>query len=504
MTPTPEFEIPMETLDAETLAMTVADISSGQSSVDVAVTLLKMHHEIVVTQSGSAYAIRKSGPRVALPLDSRSQELVDPLVRDMHVYKKRGTSDTIDLAMSICRADADRLDVPDLPIRAHESSDALFIDIGDETGDVIEVTATGWQILSDSPVLFARNELTAPLPRPEPGGDITRVFEMVNVADADRDLFIGCLVTAFNVSTPRPILLFRGGQGSGKTQNAKVFVSLTDSSRSPIRSLTTKIRDWESMLPKSSVLAVDNVSRISQEMSDAMCRASTGGSAVVRALYTDSRATVSTAMVMQIITTIALDTIPDDLMDRSVLFAVPNIAGSERVTSAALMSKQDALRAEIFGAMLDLLVEVRRVRGSLVVAELPRMADFALTLAAVDEVRGTDSLERYRATSKDLVVDVVADHPLLQAILASGRQFEGTVSAILDDARGVASSHGVPIEGRFRGLPTLSAKEVGRDLVKIAPSLVKLGWFVELLGRNNADHANRWRICPPGVSPSVE
>lgn len=504
MTPTPESQIPMATLDSETLALTVADVATKQSPVEVAVTLLKMHHEILVTRSGNAYAIKKSGPRVALPLDSKSKELVDPLARDMHRYKKRGTSDTIDLAMSICRADAEHLDVLDLPVRAHEASEALYIDIGDNTGDVIEVTSSGWRILSDSPVLFARTELTEPLPRPEPDGDVTRVFEMVNVADADRDLFIGCLVAAFNVSTPRPILLFRGGQGSGKTQNAKVFVSLTDPSTAPIRSPATTVRDWETMLPKSSVLAIDNVSRIQNDMSDAMCRASTGGGAVFRTLYTNSQATVSTAMVMQIITTIALNEMRDDLMDRSVLFAVPDIAGSQRATSAALMSKHEAKRAEILGAILDLIVEARRAIEEIVLDELPRMADFALTLAALDEVRGTESLERYRATSQELVVDVVEDNPLLQAILASGRQFEGTVSNILDEARGVASSLGVRTEGRFKGLTTLSAKEVGKDLVRIAPSLVKLGWSVKCLGRNNADHANRWRISPPVVSPSAE
>lgn len=504
MTSTPEFDVSMETLDSETLALTVADISENQSPVEVAVTLLKMHHEILVTRSGSAYAIKKSGPRVALPLDSKSKALVDPLARDMHRYKKRGTSDTIELAMSICRADAERLDVLDLPVRAHEDSEALYIDIGDETGDVIAVTASGWQILSHSPVLFARTELTAPLPRPERDGDITRVFEMVNLADADQDLFIGCLVAAFNISTPRPLLILRGGQGSGKTQNAKVFVSLTDPSTSPVRSLATKIRDWEAMLPKSSVLAIDNVSRISQDMSDAMCRASTGGSAVVRALYTDSHATVSTAMVMQVITTIALETIPDDLMDRSVLFAVPNIAGTERATSATLMSKHEALRAEIFGALLDLLVEVRRVRESIALEDLPRMADFAVTLAAVDEVRGTSSLARYRATSEDLVKDVVADHPLLQAILASGKQYEGTVSAILKEAQDFAEGAGCESSERFEGLGRLESREVGSELPKIAPSLQKLGWVAECLGRNNADHMNRWRIRPPGVAPSVE
>jgi len=230
-----------------------------------------------------------------------------------------------------------------------------------------------------------------------------------------------------------------------------------------------------------------------------MCRASTGSSAVSRSLYTDSKASVSTSMVMQIITTIALEDMPSDLMDRTVLFAVPTIGARNRVTGASLKKSRQELLPIVFGGLLDLLVKVRAAKAHVVLEELPRMADFGLTLGALDSVLGTQSVARSKEASQDLIADALGDDPFLRAVKDSATCYEGTVSEILAEVLSFARTHETDTKVAYEGLWTMEPRALGKHLVKSADSLRKLGWTAEKSDRRNPKHMNLWKIAPPGV-----
>ena len=59
-----------------------------------------------------------------------------------------------------------------------------------------------------------------------------------------------------------------------------------------------------------------------------------------------------------------------------------------------------AAMPHILGGLLDLAADIHKRLPSIEVEKLPRMADYALVLAAIDEVLGTNGLERYRENSK--------------------------------------------------------------------------------------------------------
>jgi len=62
----------------------------------------------------------------------------------------------------------------------------VYIDAGDSAGRVIEISAGTRHYADAVPVLFKRTRLTAPMPEPVAGGDISRLWEFVPVRAEDR------------------------------------------------------------------------------------------------------------------------------------------------------------------------------------------------------------------------------------------------------------------------------------------------------------------------------
>jgi hypothetical protein len=75
-------------------------------------------------------------------------------------------------------------------------NNVIYVDLGDATGEAVEIDANGWRVIASPPVYFKRTALTNPLPRPQSGGDIESLFSIINVPNEDQDLYLGFLAAA--------------------------------------------------------------------------------------------------------------------------------------------------------------------------------------------------------------------------------------------------------------------------------------------------------------------
>lgn len=70
-------------------------------------------------------------------------------------------------------------------VRVAPTNDATYVDLGNDAGDVVEITADGWGIIAtkDLPegVAFKRSKTMRPLPTPKRGGSIAELRPFVNV-----------------------------------------------------------------------------------------------------------------------------------------------------------------------------------------------------------------------------------------------------------------------------------------------------------------------------------
>ena len=171
-------------------------------------------------------------------------------------------------------------------VRVARDGDHLFIDLGDPQWRAVRITAAGWAVCENPPVRFRRTPDTRPLPYPERGGSIDDLRQFLpNLTDDDFTLAVAFLLAALQPDGPYPVLVIYGEQGWAKTSLLRLLRALTDPHRAPTTSLPSSARDLFVAARNGHVQAFENVSKLSDAMSDNLCRLSTGGGMRTRALF---------------------------------------------------------------------------------------------------------------------------------------------------------------------------------------------------------------------------
>ncbi|WP_116246294.1 hypothetical protein [Nocardiopsis sp. FIRDI 009] len=265
------------------------------------------------------------------------------------------------------------------------------------------------------------------------------------------------------------MLTFKGGQGTGKSTAATMAVNLVDPSPAPLRSMPRDVKQWAVTASASWVICLDNVSTIAPWLSDTLCKAVTGDGLVDRALYSDDDVTVISFRRALAMTSIDTGTLAGDLSERLLTVELQPIARDRRCPDTDVKRAYEEARPVILGALLDLLCEVLAVLPTLSLPELPRMADFARVLGAVDQVRGWSTLDTYTSAADTVAADLLDGEPFGRAVVdyvERQGQWHGTVGDLL-----AAPPVPEPRPGRWpKGNP-----QAGSQLKRLAPVFRTLG-----------------------------
>lgn len=392
----------------------------GPSQASLLVALARERYELFMSEDGRPYAVKKDGPNVALPLRGKAglRSQLALLFTDTSGGTAPSQSALAD-AMTVLEGAA-QVAEPRVPhLRVGRDGDRIVIDRGTPEGPCVIVGPHGWERASRSPVLFRRSGAMKPLPEPIREGDgLSKLRGLVNVDDDGFHMLAAWLVAAFIPDLPHPILTFRGEQGTGKSYAAKMVIGLVDPSGAPKRTAPRDIKSWATQAFNSWALCIDNISIISDWLSDALCRAVTGDGIVDRALYTDDDVVVLEFRRVLAMTTIEAGALAGDLAERLLTIELHTISDRDRQEEKDLDDAYADAHPAILASLLDLLAEVLKVLPDVHLTERPRMADFARVLAAVDQVRGWSTLESYHATARAAVSDVIDGDPFAQAVIA--------------------------------------------------------------------------------------
>ena len=483
---------------------------SSASQTDRLVHLAQRQYKLGISTDGEPFAVPKDGPFIAKELRTSSDGLrAELVVAYLECHGKVPSSSLLADAMLAVEGLA-RQEVPtELHLRSVVNRDALWVDLGGPLGLTVKVTPQRWSIESRAPVLFRRTPLTGELPLPTTAAadapDAALPSAMVGVERLRRligldphpemwNLVLGWLVTALRSNIPRPVLALVGEQGSAKTTTARMLVGLVDPSPAAVRSAPRNDRDWHTVAAGSAVVALDNLSGVPDWLSDLICRAVTGEAYPRRRLYTDGDIVVDAYQRSILLTGIDLGALRGDLLDRALVLELPRIAENQRRPQADVMAEYEAARAEIFCGLLSLIAATLRHESNVRLKSLPRMADHARLLAALDEAADTDTLNAYLRNSTDSLARAVdADHVALavSALITDEGEWRGIATdllATLDHRRG---------EDRPpRKWPTTAHHFAGR-LRKAAPSLRAAGFKVEDDGYDSGGR-RVWSLAHPG------
>lgn len=446
------------------------------------------------TAEGDAFATPSSGPmqHVTLPLRGHSS-FRTALARDYYQAEgKVPPQAALAEALIVLEGEAAKLPTTTVHLRVGEAQGAHWIDMGDETGRVVELRPGRWSVVQHSAALFERTRATAALPMPEAGGSLDELWEFVNVAPEDRALLVGVLVMAWLwPDVPHVAPTFTGEQGTGKSTAGRLLVDLLDPSAAPLRRPPTNADTFVNGALGSWVVAYDNLSAVPVWLSDSLCRAITGEAELRRALYTDKELALVRFHRQVILTGIDFAGLAGDLAERLLTIELHRIPDAARLDERTMRARWETARPRIVGALLDLAAAVLERVQHVTVKTGPRMADYMRVLTALDDLHGTSATATYLAKGAALAADTLTASPFVEMLMQQPRDFHGTASDLLEV---VADPD--PEWRKPKGWP--EARGVTTQLRRNAPALRKNGWTVDDLGSGGANHTTTWHVVSPG------
>jgi len=454
-----------------------------------------------VSKTGETFGVPYSGPKVVKLLRGSKTSLRSTLAREFFArHGKAASQQALADALMVIDGLAQEADETELYLRVCGSAGQagiecgsspcdLWLDMGDPTGRAIRVTADGWNIVPRPPMLFKRTLLMGALPEPARDGALDELWEWLNVEAADRPLLVAWLVAALIADMPHPILSFFGEQGTGKTTAQKIVVSVIDPGPVPTRKPPRDADAWVTAAAGSWVVGLDNLSTVSDWLSDSLCRAVTGDGDVRRKLYTDGEHAVFSFRRCLCLTSIDLGAVRGDLGERMLLINLHIIADEKRLMESEIWPRWAKAHPRILGGLLDVAAGVIRALPFVELTCKPRMADFARIVAAVDTVLNSSGLAHYLSKQTALAADSLDGDPFIAA-LSRLDSFDGTASELLELVKTDRPPKGWPA----------NARAVTQLLRRQAPVMRKAGWQIRDDGGQNRSKVIRWQFtCPETV-----
>lgn len=239
----------------------------------------------------------------------------------------------------------------DPQIRVNEHGGKLYLNMGDWR--VVEIGPEGWALQDHAPFPIIRQPHSLLLPDPVRGGSMADLRPFVNADDKQFKMVVAYILAALRKSLEYPILFLHGAPDVGKTTMTNLISSLVDPTYSTGADLPADKKDLGIHALHRHLVAFDNLSKLSNDLSDALCRLGTGYTAMFRKLYSNNELFSYTLYRPVIFNGIADVIWRDDLARRAMVITLD--APKIKVGPDRFKIKFEEARPRIFGALLDAL-----------------------------------------------------------------------------------------------------------------------------------------------------
>lgn len=365
----------------------------------------------------------------------------------------------------------ENLPIKNIYYRVAEYKDKIYIDLGNEAYETIEISKDGFKVVSDSPINFFRNKTMRALPAPSTAGDISILKTIVNLNEQQFKLWTAFLFGCFNPKGPFPLLIVNGNAGAGKTFFTEITKSIVDPAFAPIRSLPKTEEDLMVIAQNNWLLAFDNLSGLSHQLSDSFCKMATGVGFSRRMLYTNTGESVMSAARPAILNGIETITERQDLADRSIVLNLSMITANMRKSKMDLLRLFEDNLPSILAFFCSATAVALRNLSTVNVNNAPRMADFAKWVIAAEEALGFSTgefLTLYNLNIQEVAKDLIESDPIIYAlmqIMSKQKHLSGPAMKLLPELKGI-----LPLEyAEFVKWP--AANKFSSHIARIQPIL---------------------------------
>lgn len=369
-------------------------------------------------------------------------------------------------------------------IRAASYENSYFIDLGEfGTSRAIQIDSTGWKIVDSLTVSFLRSEAMRQLPEPTVGGDLSALWEIINIPESSRLLILAWLCECFRPDTPFPVLELIGEQGSAKSTTQSILRDLIDPNSCNLRVAPKTTEDIFVGAGVNWLISYENISHLSSPMQDALCVLSTGGGFAKRKLYSDADESVIEVKRPVVVNGISASITAQDLVDRTISIETPII--DLRTESTKIWDIFEKEKPKIFGAILDIFSKALKILPYIELprADRPRLVEFVRLGMAIAEAVGESKeafLEQFYVSRQESLARTIDASPVASALIDLFKQ-------------GDEQSITMPIKDMFAAVEKFkphsidswprSAKGFGDALRRAAPALRQMDIECRSLGK---------------------
>lgn len=374
------------------------------------------------TRSGQAYAITTQDGRAQI-LSVRSKKFFQLVMKKFYDLSGKVPSGfTITSMVSLLAINALEGREEEIFTRLGKVDGSIYFDLGNETGEQVKISAAKVELIASkqSAAKFLPTSCFLPQVVPDLNGNLAKLGQFINVENQEHViLIIAWVVMSLNTDGPYPILNIQGEQGSGKSFLCKLLRDLIDPAAPSLESFPRSEQDLLISASNGHLLAYDNLSSVSNPMSDILCRISTGGGQRTRQLYSDNdevKFDVKKPLLVNGITDLFTR---QDVCDRAIIVKTSVIPPEKRLPEDELRRRWEQEKPGILGGLYNAVSMALRNVDAVKLESYPRMADFAKFIVAAEPALPWQSgafLKAYENNRMGIIEDAIEADPVASAV----------------------------------------------------------------------------------------
>ena len=371
-----------------------------------------------------------------------------------------------------------------LHIRVADHESAYWYYLSDDRRRAVRISRDGWEVVDEPPILFRHYTHMRPQDEPErqerPGA-LDKLLDLFNFRENDRRMFKIMLITDLVPGIAHCGLSLSGQQGCGKTLVLKMEKQLIDPSSIEILSFPKKDEEFLRLLDRHYIVPFDNITRVSWERSDMLCRSISGESSATRKLYTDDEDYIRAIKRIIRMNGLNNNIRASDLLSRMILMELTPIG--EMRGEKALWEDFYRLRPDALGELFDLLSKTMDIYENITSSKAPRMADWyewaeaAAVALGMQQHEFTELFAEYEEKQDSEALEQSSLAPILEGFARDGEKaYVGTAADLLKILTLRADEQGISIRDR-RQWPS-NHVELGKRITPLVPNLASRGVIV--------------------------
>jgi hypothetical protein len=309
-----------------------------------------------------------------------------------------------------------------LSLRVAWYDNSIYYDLTNDSWSGVKITPQGWQVEDKTPIpMFTRYNQTAqvtPL-REYPADIFDQLLSLTNLKHIDDKLLLMVyIVTLFIPDIPHAMLVLHGEKGSAKSTLQTLIKLLVDPAKPRLLTVYKDLKEFIQQLAHNHVAFYDNLKHTPQWLSDEACKAVTGVGSTKRKLYSDDDDVVYEYMRCLGFNGINISLTEPDALDRSLMIELERIKRENARQENEIMEEFYRLRPFLLSYIFDVLSKALAIKPTMILEDLPRMADFAIWGESISRAMGYSEMEFIEAYYENIGkqnTEAVESDPLGQA-----------------------------------------------------------------------------------------